>query len=140
MNMDALLTALATKISGSALSDSVVGRVWLDSSLPNPEYPYVLYQVISGSPEDTFTDDLEDVAIQFSIFSTSSSVAEIAAIYNHLETLFEDCVLTVSGAVNLWTVRTSFGTATYDIDATPAGTTTVKQWDADYSVLVQETA
>ena len=140
MNIDTLLTALASKITGSAFSDGVVGRVWLDSSLPNPEYPYVLYQVISGSPNDTFAEDLEDVSVQFSIFSTSSSAAEIAAIYNNLETLFDDCVLTISGSVNIWTIRESFGTATYDIEATPTGTATVKQWDVDYSILVQKTA
>lgn len=61
-------------------------------------FPFVVFSVISDIQADTFKDKFDDVLIQFSLFSSSSSTTEIEDMYDHLKTLYDDCSLTPTGA------------------------------------------
>lgn len=140
--MTNLLKAIITKISGSAFSSDVGGRVYLDRAPSETEFPYCVFQIVSAVPEDVFTKYGEDILLQFSLFSTSSSVAEIAGMYEDLKTLFDDCSLTIppSGSETdslIWMKRESLATI-MDEHTTPQGTIGVRAWHVEYMVLTQE--
>lgn len=135
--MNALFTATMTKISGSALSSDVGGRIFLDQAPEGTEFPYIVFFIVSSVPEDTFVKDIENTIIQFSIFSASAGATEITTIYGHLKALFKDAKLTVTGGVNVALEQENLATMLEDI-TTPSGTETVKHWAVDYSIIVQE--
>jgi len=135
--MDALLSALATKFAGSDLSNYVGGRIYFDRAPDRAVYPYVVYSIVSAAPQDTFTESLDDVLIQVSLFSSSGGGQEIATMYGYLKTLLDDAVLTVTGYTNIWTRREGMTTMVEDI-TTAEGTAPVKHWAVDYSVMMQK--
>ena len=128
-----LLAAIVNKYVGSALSYGVGGRIFLDVAPEGTEYPYIVFTVISDTPDKTFTEVYEDVLIQFSIYSASASAAEIGTIYADLIALFDECALTISGSTLVWMWRSNLATMVDDI-TTPAGTSTVKHWAVDFDV------
>jgi len=131
-----LLTAIMTKCAGSALSTAVSGRIFLDEATEGTEFPYVVFQVVANTPQDTFTDSIEDALIQFSLYSASSGATEITGIYAALKTLFDYCTLTITGSTHIEMVRQSLTTMVDDI-TTPAGTVGLKHWAVDYSIMFQ---
>lgn len=135
--MDSLLAAIMTKISGSALSTAAGGRIFLDQAPENSEFPYIVFFVVSGVPADTFTDAITETVIQFSIFSTSLSVVEMTGIYANLRSLFDDCSLSITGDTHLWMEWQNLTTMVEDL-TTPSGTSMVRHWAVDYSILVKD--
>jgi len=131
--MNNLLTAIKTKLTGSALSTAVGGRVYLDRAIPGAAFPYVVYFVVSAVPERTFTEHYTDTLIQFSIFSSSPGAAEITTIYNALVALFDECALAITGSTLVWMREVNLRTSVEDI-TTPSGVQTVKQWDVDFEL------
>jgi hypothetical protein len=135
--MDALLTAIMTKVSGSALSTDVSGRIYLDqypSSESPATFPYCVFFIVSGVPHRTFTERYTNTLIQFSLFSSSQSAVEITNMYNDLKTLLDECSLTITGNTLVWMREQNLTTMTEDI-TTADGTQSVKHWACDYEVL-----
>jgi len=67
--------------------------------------PYVVYNLVSNVPDWTFTEDMENSLLQFSIFDDSSSSTTINTIYEKLTALFDWCVLTVEGYSHIYMKR-----------------------------------
>ncbi|OPY74915.1 MAG: hypothetical protein A4E65_03692 [Syntrophorhabdus sp. PtaU1.Bin153] len=135
--MNNLLSAIMTKCSGTDLSTAVGGRIYLDEAPDSAEFPYVVFSIVSASPEDTFKDKLDDVLIQFSIFSTSRGATEITDIHGHLIALFDDAALSITGDTCVWCIRQNLVTMVDEI-TTPTGTETLKHWAVDYSIMVEK--
>ena len=135
--MDALLAAIMTKAGGSALSDDVGGRVFLDEYHGSGPavYPYAKFFIVSGVPEKTYSEDYENITVQFSLFSISESAVEIADMYADLTALFDECALTITGYTLIWMKRQNLTTMIDEI-TTPAGTATLKHWAVDYEILM----
>lgn len=137
--MNNLLTALATKISGSTISTDVGGRIYLDQ-YPSDEmpatYPYVVYFIVSGVPDDVFSKKGKSILLQFSIFSASSGLSEITTIYNDLHTLFDDCSFAITSNTLIWMYEVNLTTMVEEITAID-GTQTVKHWAVDYEIVTQ---
>ena len=131
--MNSLLTAIMTKTAGSALSAAVGGRIYLDEAPEGTEFPYVVFFVVSAVPEKTFTEEYADSLIQFSLFSTSQSAAEITAMYADLKSLFDECSLTLSGSTLVWMKLANLATNPEEI-TTRAGTVGCKHWAADFEI------
>jgi hypothetical protein len=123
-------------MTGSALSTDVGGRIYLDVAPEGTAFPYVIFFIVSSVPQDNFVEYLDDTMIQFSLFSDKAGASEIATMYGHLKTLFDDAVLTITGNTHLWTVRQNLTTMTEEI-TTSSGTMGVKHWAVDYSILTQ---
>jgi len=128
-----LLTAIYGKLAGSALSTAIGGRMYLDQAPGKPTFPYVVFFIVSSVPEKTFTEDMSETLIQFSIYSASSSATEISAIYAALKTLYDECSLTITGSSLVWMKETNLVTMTEDM-TTATGTTTLKHWAVDFEV------
>ncbi len=135
--MKNLLAAIMSKITTgpSNLYNDVGGRVFLDQAPEGTEFPYIVFFVVSNVPDKTFSEDFEDVTIQFSLFSASLGVNEIATIYDDLKSLFDGCALTITGYTHIWMREENLTTIVEDI-TTPEGTTTVKHWAVDYNIKI----
>jgi hypothetical protein len=135
--MDELLKAIITKISGSALSSAVGGRIYLDQAPEEkPGLPYIVFFIVTSVPEKTFTENFEDILIQFSIFSNSQSVAEISAIYDALNTLFDECSFTMTSDTLIRMNRENL--ATMIEEAEGLDPPFVRHWAVDYSILIEK--
>jgi hypothetical protein len=137
--MKDLLTAIMTKITTgpSALYSDVGGRVYLDQAPEGTVFPYVVIFIVSGVPADNFTDQIDDLLIQFSLFSESASVTEISTMYADLKTLFDNVSLAVTGCNMAWMKRENLTTITEDI-TTVNGNLPVKHWAVDYRILLEK--
>lgn len=131
--MNNLLTGLYSKLSGSALSSAVGGRVYLDRAPDGCEMPYVVFYVVAGTPDKTFTEAYTDTLVQFSLFSASTSAAEISTMYANLMTLYDECSMTITGSTLVWCRLQNLTTMVEDI-TTPEGAATVKHWAVDFEI------
>lgn len=131
--MQALIQAIKDKYAGSTLSDDVNGRIDLDEA-DDVTLPRIVWFVVSGVHDLTFTEDFNDVLLQFSIFSAKTAgVAEIANIYADLKALFDECALTIAGRTLVWMREENLTTMIED-DTTTEGAPGVRHWAVDFSV------
>jgi hypothetical protein len=132
--MNNLLTAIASKITGSALNTDVGGRIYLDRAPDNCEFPYVVYSIVSAVPEKTFTEHYTNTLIQFSLFSASSGATEIATMYKDLKALFDECSMTITSNTLVWMREQNLTTMSEEI-TTLDGLQKLDHWAADFEVL-----
>jgi hypothetical protein len=132
-----LSTAIYGKISGSAFATSIGGRLYKGRAPQNPTFPYVVYYLISDNPRNTFAERIEDVLIQFSIFSTASGSTEIEDIFANLKSLYDNCDLSIVGNTHLMMERQGASLTSGEMDVT-AGTGEYWQYDVDYSIMMKK--
>jgi hypothetical protein len=117
---------------------AVNGRLFDTEAPDNTELPFAVYFVVSDVDEDTFSENMKEVYVQFSLFSDKSSSAEIKDMDTHLTSLFKDKVFTVSG----WTVVTTKRVAGNGPHVNPAdveaGTGRYWQTDVDFQITVSK--
>lgn len=123
--MLAFLTALKSKLAGSALAAYVGNRIYFEEAPENTPYPYVVYFIVSALPEKTFTEDMDDILVQFSLFSDSEGGTEIATMHGHLNTLLDEASLSISGSALVWMRRANLTTVP------GAG---FRHWAVDYEI------
>lgn len=136
--MKNLTTALFSKLSGSSLDTLIGGRMFKGNAYDGTEYPYVVFMVISDVQSDTFKSSLDDVLIQFSIFSDDSSSGEIENIYAALKSLYDNATLTITGATLCMIARQS-ATLMVEDHTTPDGTAKVWHYAIEYTVIQERT-
>lgn len=68
-------------------------------------YPYIVYFEISNVPSWTFTEDMENFLIQFSIYDNNSSSTNILSIFEKLKACYDWCDLSVSGYSHIYMRR-----------------------------------
>jgi len=95
--MQVLFTGLWNKFNGNAALKAVVSGMYLTEAPQGTAYPYITYHKISGVADYTFTEDMENVIIQFNIFDDNNSSTTINDIYTKLTALYDWCSLTVVG-------------------------------------------
>lgn len=95
--MQVLFQAIYSKFSGNVDLSGAVTGMHLTEAPQGSVYPYIVYHKISGVPDYTYTEDMENMLIQFNIFDDNSSSTTINDIYKKLKALYDYCSLTVSG-------------------------------------------
>lgn len=96
--MNALRTAIYSKSQEvSSFNTAIGGRFYFDKAPQEPTYPMVVAHEIVSNYDFTFQEDFENVTVQFNIYSRSSSAAEAGAIYDHLKSLFDWTIFSVTG-------------------------------------------
>jgi hypothetical protein len=131
-----LSEAIYNKFTGSAFSTSVGGRLYKHRTKQSPTWPYAVYYLITDVPIDTFTENLEDVTVQFSIFSQATSSTEIEGAFANLIALYDNCVLTIADGV-FFSMQRLNGTLTSGMMDTVDGTGEYWQYDVDYEIIYQ---
>lgn len=132
--MKNLTTAIYGKLSGSALETAIGGQLFKGRASDGTNYPYIVFFVVSNTPEKTFSEDYENVIIQFSLFSSASGTTEIENMYMHLKALYDECSLSITGATLIWMKRDNAVFLVED-HTTPSGTARVFAYHVDYSIL-----
>jgi hypothetical protein len=133
-----LTTAIFGKLSGSTLATDIGGRLYKGRAPEGAEYPYAVYMLVSDVPEKTFTEQYENVIIQFSLFSSASGSTEVEDMYTHLSALYDECAMTITGSTLVWMKRSNAQLMVED-HTTPAGTAQVWHYAVDFEVLISLT-
>jgi len=103
--MQVLFTGLYNKyLSNAALKAAITGFYFTEAP-QDAVMPYVVYNLVSNVPDWTYTEDMENSLLQFSIFDDHSSSTTINDIYEKLTALFDWCVLTVEGYSHIYMKR-----------------------------------
>jgi len=83
--MDDLFAAIITHYSTDPLEASDLTGLYNTQAPQDAVFPYAVFTLISDVPEWTFSEDFENVLVQFNIFSNTSSPVEICALYELLK-------------------------------------------------------
>ena len=135
--MNAVLSAIMTKISGSTFETDVGGRVFLDRAPDGTPFPYCIFFIVSNIPDDVFNKNGRNLLIQFSLFSSSSGGTEITTMYDDLHSLLNNDTLAVTGSTLIWMHEQDLTTMVEDITVLDA-TQQVKVWHVDYEIVIAE--
>ena len=103
--MQVLFESIYNKYNGDETLKAAITGLYLEEAIQNAVYPYVVYHKISGVPDYTFTEDMENVIIQFDIYDDNSSSATINDIYTKLTALYDWCSLTVTNWNSIYMKR-----------------------------------
>lgn len=97
--MKVLFEALYTKFSGNTNFKNAVGSQFYPGMVDqeNATYPYAAYYLISDFSNWTFTEDIEELTIQISVYSNKNSPSEILTIFEYQKALFDNAILSVTG-------------------------------------------
>jgi len=69
--MKELFTGIYTKFSNDGDLSGVVTGMYFTEAIQDAVMPYIVYHKISGRPDYTYTEDMENVLIQFNIYDDS---------------------------------------------------------------------
>ena len=103
--MQVLFTGIYANFDGNAALKAVVTDMYFTEAPQDAVMPYIVYHKISGVPDYTFTEDMENVIIQFNIFDDHSSSTTINDIYTKLTALFDWCSLDIVGWNSIYMKR-----------------------------------
>ena len=131
--MKNLTAALYLKKAGSDFSSDIGGRLYKGQARAGATYPYAVVMVVTNVPDKTFTEDYEDVTVQFSLFSSASGTTEVENMYTHLKALYDECSLTITGSTLIWMQRSNAAFIVED-HTTVSGTQRVWAWHVDYDI------
>lgn len=132
-----LLTALSTKLVDSNLYNTCSGRIYLDQA-DSPDYPRVVYSIVSAVPNRTFSETYKDVLVQFSLFSMrSSGMTVMTTMYSDLISLLDEQSLDISGDTLVLMKEENLVTTTETV-TTPTGSQGVIVWHVDFSITIQK--
>lgn len=138
--MNNLLTALATKVSGSTLSNDVGGRIFI-AKVPDDEannYPRVVISIISVVMEKTFTEIYWNVLMQVDLISTvSAGLAQITTMDSDLTALLDDCLMSITGFTLVSCERKNLSPMVDDI-VMPDGTNGAHFWPVEFEIKLSK--
>ncbi len=100
---------LETDGAHNSFYNDIGGRLFNSEAPEGTEYPYCIFHHIVDTQIDTFDSYIDNIIIQFSIFSNKSSSVEVHDAMSHLKNLFNDCSLAISGGTMVSFYRTSDG-------------------------------
>lgn len=89
----------------NALYLGLDGRLYHTQADQTTVFPFAVFTFISQGTEYTFTDEFENLVVQFSLFSLQKSSLEIEILRAKLTALYDWSSLTVSGYTHLYMRR-----------------------------------
>ena len=136
--MKELTKAIFSKLSGSSLETAISGRLFKGRAPQGTDYPYIVFFVVSDIPQSTYTENFEDVIIQFSLFSSASSSSEIEDLFIYLKALYDECAMTIASSTLIWMKRENATLMVEDHTVPPPGSM-IQVWHyaVDYMVKTQ---
>jgi len=97
--LNALRTGIYTLFNTVNDFNSAVDDLYFVEAKQNADMPFAVFHIIANDLDPYFADNpkIDTYLIQFSIFSDASGPTEAGNIFNYLNTLYDNCTLTVSG-------------------------------------------
>ena len=81
----------------NAFYTAIGGRLFYGEAPQGGTEPYAVFFGVAAVPDDTFTEELDDISIQFNCYSGSSSPSEAGELLKKCRDLFDGAKLTVVG-------------------------------------------
>ena len=91
--------------TGHGAYTNVEGRFYYGKAPQSATFPYIVFFDVADVNEVDFTDEREDLTLQFNIFSQNNSPTQAETILTGLRSLFDDCSLTVTDWRHLYMQR-----------------------------------
>lgn len=134
----ALMTKFNATVAGSHNSfwTDINGRLFQGIAPEGTIYPYVVFSHINNNQADTFSKKMDDIVIQFSIFSDKSSPVEVHDAMTHLKSLFDDCSFSVTGGTLVSFYRLNDGLEPNEV-TTSSGVQIIWHYHVDYKVIIE---
>ena len=127
--MQVLFTGLYNKYLSNASLKAAITGMYFTEAIQTAILPYIVYFEISNVPDWTYTEDMENFLIQFSIYSSDSSSVDILSIFEKLKTCYDWKILTVAGWNSIYMKR-EFNILSRDND--------IWKMDVQYRIEVQK--
>ena len=136
--MQPLIDAIMNKLIDSAIYNDVGGRCYYDTS-DSDDLPRLVYSIVSGVPDKTFSELYHDVLIQFDLFSAlSAGKTEITTMYADLISLMDECALTITGYTLVWCREANIVTMVEDLSALQDGSSICLHWAIDMECRISK--
>ena len=135
-----LTTAIYGKLSGSALEAHIGNRMFKGRAPEGTEFPYIVYEVVADVPIKTFTEEFEDITIQFSLFSSKFGTTEVENMFTDLKALYDECAMTVADTIWFHWMKRQNASLAADIVTAPSGAISIWHYIVDYDILTLEAA
>lgn len=106
--MTPLITGIYSKFTAAPANTfytAMGGRLYHAEAPQGATFPYTVVFAVSSEHEWTFTDTMEEVLIQFSIFTNESSATNAGAHWAKLIALYDDASLTIAGYSRVSMIR-----------------------------------
>jgi len=98
--MNSLFQAVYNKFSATTTTgfyNDVSGRMYHNIAPQGAVFPYCVYFSVSDLDDLDFSDEQEDILLQFNVYSQNNSALEAGNLLESLKTMYDDCNLTVTG-------------------------------------------
>lgn len=103
--MTDLFAAIMVRYAAVPLKDSLTGGLWNTEAPQETAFPYGVFALISDVPDWTFSENLENILLQFNLFSDTSDPVEICALFELLKTAFDFHELTIANYETVSMIR-----------------------------------
>lgn len=108
--MKALMTGLYSHFTAephNSLYNAVGGRLYHQEAPQCSTFPYVIMQAVYEEHDWTFTEEIESILVQFTIYSQARSAANIGNLCSYLKSLYDDADLIVVGFTPVHMIRSN---------------------------------
>lgn len=135
--MKALLTAIYGKyVAGTSLYTALYKSatrkgLYPDNTPQDETLPFCVYGILTGTFDDTMTDDFNDITVYFNVYTNASSASALD-LAGYVMTLFDGATLSPTGFDSLYMLRDSFMPIHNLADDTP-----VYGYGIHYDVLLE---
>jgi len=130
--LETILTGIKTWFDDSPLPALTEGLFYGQADR-DTDAPYVTYHLIDGRTDDDMSSYVQDMLVQFSVWSDDSSPTEAVRIGEMLALWFDDAAIDVDGGACYICQRESYNLV-QDPDVVGGGW----QYQVDYRLMVQE--
>lgn len=128
--MIALFTAIYSAFdAATTLKAALSGGLHRNEAPQETAYPYAVMFIVSNTPDDTLTEDGEDIQLQFNIFSESDS--QLMTIFGLLDAVYNKGALTITGYDHIMTLREFNSIIKTDVPH-------VWQYSARYRIVIEK--
>jgi hypothetical protein len=100
----AKFTAIQGEARNSFYTD-MGGRMYFMRAVQDAVFPYCVYRMVSNMYEYQFSEDFENITLQFSIFSIDESAVNVEKYFTDLKTLYDWCTLSITGYTHVYMRR-----------------------------------
>lgn len=103
--MNALITGIFSLYNaGGDLKTNLTGGLFYELAPAGTSLPYATFFIVTGRPEDYFTEQHEIVTVQFDIFAATN--ASRKSLYGYMTALYDDSAPTATGYTTIIMERT----------------------------------
>ncbi len=80
----------------TAIYNDLGGQLFNTFAPQGTNYPFAVFQLVSDVPDWTFSDDEENIIVQFNIFDNSESSLNICNYFSDLDAIYHQAILTLT--------------------------------------------